>query len=506
MAQHIESTLTTDKLKAGYVLNQEIPSIPGLKPGRVLTPDDVEQLKSASHIEEISVFIINKNPDAPPERPSGSASSGSIPKSRPERMSDTDRGRSLYDPSMNQKLVENLEKRKTHIRGVDYENEVEKYRQKNLDKFSQELKYVQSQTRQASLLAIEHYARTKTDFERIKSLEGLNQQEMIQVFDKYALYVDLFQKAVLTEKKVYTTYVESIVLDMLEDIGYNLSRGLFALALQAEAKYSFMVSHTLMVLITSLVTAIELTNIINEKTMSLTEEDINTFLAISKKSYTLEHLINLGVAALLHDIDIIKQFPDLQSNHKFSLREEARIDLHPSNGFHLAKMLNLDFDIQRSIFQHHERFDESGYPNGAPPRLFTKYTPLIMFAEYYVEVTTENPFVEQCLLPRKAIVDLLSHQRSKFDGDVVYAYLRAASLFPVGSWLKLSNGNIAVVSEVNHHKLDLPRVLQVFDQAMKAIEPAEIDLSAHPEITIIHPISLRTIQELHKGSVKDLLT
>lgn len=511
MGQHIESIIRIDQLHPGYVLNQPIPGYPGLTQGRVLTPQDITALKNIPGLEEISVFVIDKTQSLekrlaqskPPSPENEQIHSVTTTVLHPRLDLQTQKN-ALFDAQANALLKQNLEQRKTTLRGINYEEELEKYRQKHLEKFSHELKYVQAQTRQASLQAIEHYARTKADFDRIRQLEGLGQGEMNQIMDRYLVYIDLFIRAVLTDKKIYTTYVESIVLDMIEDIGYRLARSLLAVNIQQQDKWRYMILHTMQVLITSLVTAIELTNIINEKAQSLTGEDINTFLSISKKTFTIEELVNLGIAAILHDIDIIKSFPELSAEHSFSLREEARIDLHPSNGFHIAQSLNLDFDVQRSLFQHHERFDGSGFPNGAPPRLFTKYTPILMFAEHYVEQSTHNPFVDESMVPRKVIINLLSHQRQKFDGDVIYAYLRAASLFPVGSWIKLSNGNTAVVSEVNHHKLDLPVVIEVFNEHMSPLECHSLDLS-QSDITIVHPVSLHTIQQLDKSSLENLL-
>ncbi len=509
MTQHIESIVKVEQLHAGYVLNETITQHPGLTQGRVLTPDDIEKLKNTPGLTEISVFAIDKTSQlerriAQTQAKDTSASSSET-KSQVNRLSDQVRSSALFDAQFNAQLKEHLEKRKTSLRGFNYEEELEKYRQRHMEKFSQELKYVQAQTRQASLQAIEHIARTKVDFDRIRQLEGLGKEELFQVFDRYALYIDLFTRAALTEKKIYTTYVENIVMDIIEDVGYKLARGLLALALQDDDKHKFMVSHTLQVLIISVITAIELTNIINEKALVLSGEDINTFLAISKKTFTIDELIDLGVCAVLHDIDIIKSFPDLSRDHKFNLREEAKIDLHPSNGFHIAKLMNLEFDIQRAIFQHHERFDGSGFPNGAPPRMFTKFTPVLMFAEYYVEKSTRNPFIDESLVPRKVIVELLTHHRDKFDGDVIYAYLRAASLFPIGSWVKLSNGNIAIVSEVNHRKLDAPIVVQLFDEHMAPLNCEELNL-ADSEVTIVHPISLQTIKQLHQGDLHCLLS
>jgi hypothetical protein len=128
-------------------------------------------------------------------------------------------------------------------------------------------------------------------------------------------------------------------------------------------------------MIVSLITAIELTKMIKEKSDQLAASDSTPSSRSARSSFSLEDLVNLGVAALLHDIEIKNKFPHLHFDDKHGYEWDSIVDLHPSNGFHICKKLNIDFDVQRAVYQHHERFDGSGFPNGLFPRFFAKYTP-----------------------------------------------------------------------------------------------------------------------------------
>ena len=501
MSVHTGVSLRGEQLRQGYVLNQDLVEL-GLFQGRVLTADDIVRINALSSKIEVNVLIIRKTKDTVSERiQKTSAESKEQPKTskpvrqdlKPKTLSEKKRAASLFDSNANHQIKQNLEKKKQIFRGVNYDEEVEHYRREHIEKFGEELKYVQGLTKQASIEAIDHYAKTRVDFDKISQAGGGKVRELMELLDRYEMNVTLFLKAVLTEKKVYTGYVEDIVFDIIKDMGYKLSRELFSLSVRESHNANFLVSHTVLVLMTALITAIELTKMINDKMATLQEDNINVFLSISKKSFSIEELINLGIAAIMHDIGFLKQFPGLKADHHFSLQEESKIDLHPSEGFHIAKMTNLDFDVQRAIFQHHERFDGSGYPNGTQPRLFSKYTPILMFAEYYVENTTQNPFVEEAYLPRQVVVDILAHRRNQFDGDVIYAFLRAASLFPVGSWVRLNNGQIGIVAGVNPKKLDSPVVKAVFDKNFKKIDCEDINL-LESQLTIVRPVSLETIR------------
>ncbi len=497
----------SDQIHPGYVLKESVKERPQLSPGRVLTPDDVEDLKKITPPVEIEVIIIDKSsPEKDLLKPGETKRDvkRKLQNLEAGTLSKEEKARAIFDINLDSQLQKEIERRKNSIRGVDYQLELEAYHQKHLQKYEQELSQVQPHTREESLKAIRHHAQSKLDFEKIATLEALERPELIQKYKKYIEMTQAFMDAIITQRVVYISFVESMVLDLIQDVGYKLSRALFALSMQEQDKYKFMVSHSLLVLIIALVTAIELTALSNEKSESLSDVNINTLLALSKKSFHLEELINLGVAALLHDINLYKDFPDMKKDFSFDLSQESRIDLHPSHGYHMAQSLNIDFEVQRSIFQHHERFDGSGFPNGATMRIFTKYTPLIMFAEYYIESTTENPFVSDFVTPRKVVVDLLSKQREQFDGDVIYAFLRAASLFPIGSWVKLSNHNVGIVTKVNNADLSAPVVVEVFDEHMQALGCRELDL-CQSDIKIVHPIRVDTIRKLNKQGMQCLM-
>ena len=62
--------------------------------------------------------------------------------------------------------------------------------------------------------------------------------------------------------------------------------------------------------------------------------------------------------------------------------------------------------------------------------------------------------------------------------DVVRAFLRAVSLFPVGSWVKLSNGETARVTAANGDDYTRPIVKVVFGPSGELTELRTVDLSA----------------------------
>lgn len=485
------------ELKPGYVLFENIESIPGMKPGYVLSLSDIEKIQSAHDVpEELKVLKTDKpktsyKKQIPTEKDIEKA-----------ELTEQERKNGLFTERGDQEIKKVVDMKKDFIRGEDYEIKRDEYKQQQIKKYDTVLRKIHSHQKEETLQVIDDYAKSAADMDGIESLDGKSTNELVARLDHYERNGELFISAALSQKKIFPSFVEEIVLDFINDVGYHLARALFTSVSKIDSYSDFLGAHSLQVMIVALITALEMTKMIKEKSDELSSTDLNTFLAISKKFYSLEDLINLGIAALLHDIEIKNKFPNLKYNEQTGYNWDSIMDLHPSNGFHICKKLPIDFDVQRAVYQHHERFDGSGYPNGLFPRFFSKYTPVLMFAEHYVENTTPNPFQPHMIHPRDFLVDLLSNHRKKFDGDVIYAFIRSASLFPVGSWLLLSDGHIGIVMDVNRNKLEKPIIKAFFDKHLERINPVTIDLSQDEEITIVKPIDLYTIKKIAGESFK----
>ncbi|NPV01629.1 MAG: HD domain-containing protein [Brevinematales bacterium] len=494
-----QNVLEIDKvqLKPGQVLFEEIPNIPGMKSGYVLSISDIEKIQRSPKITSVKILLIEKASDLPPTAPHRSRTELKDEIQKLD-LPDLEKRNSLYDRGLGERVEQLVGLKKEFIRGEKYHERVDTHREDNIKKFHSTLKTIHTQQKEETMQAIAVFAKSAADIDGLSEIDGLDLQALVNKLDRYERNIKYFMDAVERENMIITAFIEEIVLDFINDVGFQLARGLFSAISKNEHYSNFIISHTLQVMIVALITAIEMSKMITEKTAEMKHNDLNTFLAIGKKSYQLEDLINLGIAAVLHDIDIKIRVPDLTYSYNGGYEWDSIIDTHPTNGFHLVKRLGLSFDVERAVFQHHERIDGSGFPNGTLPRFFSKYTPVIMFAEHYIESTTPNPFVDKYYSPRTALVEILSRQRHQLDGDSIYAFIRAASLFPIGTWLLLSDGNIGIVYDINKELLERPILKVFFDRSLQRVNPFMEDLSKS-NVQIVKPIDLSSIRKIAGG-------
>lgn len=170
----------------------------------------------------------------------------------------------------------------------------------------------------------------------------------------------------------------------------------------------------------------------------------------------------LCLAALLHDIGKV-DVPDEILNKPGSLTQEefAIIKEHPRNGYkRVYKFSNVTKDILQAIYQHHEKMDGNGYPQRLTGEQIHPWARIISVADVYDAVTTDRVYRDS-LLPHVG-AEILMSCAGQLDHNYIYTFLNNMPIYPVGSKVKLSTGEMGVVSRIIPN-MPLRPVIKVID-------------------------------------------
>ncbi len=159
-----------------------------------------------------------------------------------------------------------------------------------------------------------------------------------------------------------------------------------------------------------------------------------------------EMLNELGVAGLLHDIGKVSvPINIINKPGRLSKEEFDIVKMHPVYAAQHLKERNLVNDnIFKGIIQHHEKIDGSGYPYKMSGKQIHPYARILAVADVYDALTSNRPY-RVPNPPNEAIEFIMAGNETHFDEMVVRAFLRKVAPFPVGSKVKLSNGESACV-------------------------------------------------------------
>lgn len=172
----------------------------------------------------------------------------------------------------------------------------------------------------------------------------------------------------------------------------------------------------------------------------------------------------LTVAAILHEIGMLRLPPQLYIvNRKLLPQERAYMTAHTVYGYNIAKAQGLPAGVQIAILEHHEKVNGRGYPRKLISEAITMNAKIINVACSFEAITAPRTYKD----PRTtsdAVLELCNNPNKQYDEKVLKALLESMSMFPIGSFVWLSDGRAAMVVDVNAEKPQSP-VVEITDMA-----------------------------------------
>ncbi|MGI6662296.1 MAG: HD-GYP domain-containing protein [Bacillota bacterium] len=202
--------------------------------------------------------------------------------------------------------------------------------------------------------------------------------------------------------------------------------------------------------------------------------------------YNRRELRELGIGALLHDVGKTAVSTSLWLKPGELTREEfAIVRDHPEAGFEILRKTSLGLLPAHVAYQHHERWDGSGYPRGLRGEKITGYARVTAVCDAFDAMTSDRPY-KAAKHPLEALSFIVANSGVLFDPRVVGAFSRVVAPFPVATGVILSTDETAVVKRLNPHNLERPVVTVTRDpEGNYYPSPKTIDLELHPEIQIV---------------------
>jgi HD-GYP domain-containing protein (c-di-GMP phosphodiesterase class II) len=209
--------------------------------------------------------------------------------------------------------------------------------------------------------------------------------------------------------------------------------------------------------------------------------------------YPKPGLAQLGTIGLLLDIGKIRLPRELLEKHgRLSSGEFETVKAHVAHSLDiLEETPNWPVEILEGIAQHHERMNGSGYPKGLKEDEIGLFGRMAGIADCFAALTKSRPYAE-AVSSYEALRSISSWGGEFFHAPLVEQFIQAIGVFPVGSLVELSSGEVAVV--VSHNKLRRlkPRVLilTAADKTPSAY-PVMADLLYDPKLGGSEPAFIR---------------
>ncbi|OAT85702.1 hypothetical protein A6P54_18520 [Bacillus sp. MKU004] len=154
----------------------------------------------------------------------------------------------------------------------------------------------------------------------------------------------------------------------------------------------------------------------------------------------------LALAGVLADCGMAKVSSTILKKEKpLSESEFQEIKLHTANGYKMVKDSPLlKPEAKLAIFQHHERFDGTGYPTSEKSDRIHLYSQIIGIADVFHAMTSERIYRNR--QPVFKVLDMISKDLfGKFDIKVVNALMQLMGDLDIGTAVRLSTGDYGEV-------------------------------------------------------------
>lgn len=187
----------------------------------------------------------------------------------------------------------------------------------------------------------------------------------------------------------------------------------------------------------------------------------------------------LAAGGLVHDAGMARIAREIwDKDGPLTEAEYAEVKRHPVLGAEALKgAIEGIPEIGPIVLQHHERLDGSGYPNGLRGDAIHPLARIAAVCDVYDAMRGERRYRPK-FLPYDAMAHVMQASSSTLDPDVVRAFVRYLSIYPIGSFVLLNTGEIGVVLASNEFSPVRP-VVKVFRDVKGEVfrNPKVADLS-----------------------------
>jgi len=175
-----------------------------------------------------------------------------------------------------------------------------------------------------------------------------------------------------------------------------------------------------------------------------------------------EDLARLAMLGLFLDLGKTKVPATLLSRRGPLTPDEFElVKQHVSHGVELIRKLpDLHRNILDGVAQHHEREDGSGYPSGLRAEGISLYGRMAGIVDTFVAMTNPRPY-EAPISAYEALRKISDLGGSLFHAPLVEQFVQTVGVFPVGSRVELSTGEIAIVLRQSTVRRLKPKVLVI---------------------------------------------
>jgi HD-GYP domain-containing protein (c-di-GMP phosphodiesterase class II) len=227
---------------------------------------------------------------------------------------------------------------------------------------------------------------------------------------------------------------------------------------------------------------------VKEKVEALYHHALNvSVLAVmigKKAKLSSDEMHELGIGALFHDVGKSRiEKKVLKKKGPLTRAELAVMQLHPRYGTEILTKCGIqEAGVLRTLMEHHEQMSGQGYPAGLKGEKISKLARIVRIADAYDNLCN-NPDPENRMTPYEALSHMYTKQPGQMDLDLFSLFVSILGIYPPGTVVRLSNGEVGIVISINPRNPLKPSLL-LYDANIPKEEALICEMEDNEDIAI----------------------
>jgi len=228
--------------------------------------------------------------------------------------------------------------------------------------------------------------------------------------------------------------------------------------------------------------AIHLGHVCRYTTIHPLHKAVLSELVTTHLGFSRHERLSILAAALTANISILDMQELLHARKEpLSKVQMDMIRLHPQLSAEMLLELGVKDNLwMQTILQHHERANGGGYPCGLKGTKFSRDAQILALADIYSAMITPRAY-RDAIHAKEILRKLFLSRDTTVDGELVQTFIKVLGIYPPGSFVKLQNGESAIVTRRKVNSPTTPMVRSVIDaQGVPLATPISRDTAMKP--------------------------
>ncbi|MDY6838364.1 MAG: HD-GYP domain-containing protein [Thermodesulfobacteriota bacterium] len=162
-------------------------------------------------------------------------------------------------------------------------------------------------------------------------------------------------------------------------------------------------------------------------------------------------LRRLGICGLVHDLGKVEvPYEILNKSGKLTKEEIKEIEKHPLSSVRQIIRLRASSSLKAKIvlppFEHHLKYDLSGYPRAYRKKPVSLFGRILAIADVYDAMTSARVYRPRLVSPDRTLGIMLKGAGKDFDPILLKVFVNMLGIYPMGTVLRLDTGEVGLVN------------------------------------------------------------